>query len=541
MTRCGVLWLVHSLAVSACLAEQVTVRLVGGRGQHEGNVNVKRGTHWGLVCDDGWNARAGNVICRQLGFPGLQRVTKFNYFNASRNGMIFLDDVKCRGFEQNLGACRHAPWKRHNCELKEAAGVICKPNVTAPAPVSTPARSPLVFSTTASPAPPVEQLFEREDPQRTIRPAYAPRKSIHSLSTNNTRIKMAVISDEAVNPRESPSTAPRPINPEAPTNRDQARIKSIELLGGRNPSEGYVNVHLSNSAAGTICPTGWGLPEAMVVCRELGLKFADRGTSADFFRGGDETMVLQRVHCEGDELRLADCQSSTLTGPCMPERKVAGVICTDVLSDLLPNVTALVNSVYVQDRYLAYLTCALEENCLSSSAYSIKETHPRNWNYMSRRLLRFSSSIANIGTSDFRPRQHRNSWEWHSCHMHYHSMDVFTHYDVLDRYGNRVAEGHKASFCLEDVECQEGYKKKYSCRGQGNQGISVGCSDVYKHDIDCQWIDITDLSPGQYVFKLNVNPDRLVPELSFENNAAICDLTYSGSDVKMENCENRRG
>ena len=111
---------------------------------------------------------------------------------------------------------------------------------------------------------------------------------------------------------------------------------------------------------------------------------------------------------------------------------------------------SLVSYPYIHSWPMYLLHCALEENCLSSSAAGQGPNELRS-------LLRFDSLTMNWGTTDFLPNQNRDQWQFHRCHNHYHSFEAFIHYDLLHYVtGEKVAEGHKASFCLEDSTCRRG-------------------------------------------------------------------------------------
>ncbi|KAI1904324.1 hypothetical protein AGOR_G00004490 [Albula goreensis] len=202
------------------------------------------------------------------------------------------------------------------------------------------------------------------------------------------------------------------------------------------------------------------------------------------------------------------------------------------LPDLVPDPNYVQASTYVQRAHLYSLRCAAEEKCLGSSAYGSETT-----DYDVRVLLRFPQRVKNQGTADFMPNRPRHTWEWHSCHQHYHSMDEFSHYDLLEiATGRKVAEGHKASFCLEDTTCDFGHLKRYACTSH-TQGLSPGCYDTYNADIDCQWIDITDVQPGNYILKLQVNPKYTVLESDFTNNVVRCNVHYTGRFATTTNCK----
>ncbi|KAM4813700.1 scavenger receptor cysteine-rich domain-containing group B protein [Urocitellus parryii] len=83
---------------------------------------------------------------------------------------------------------------------------------------------------------------------------------------------------------------------------------SVRLVGGAGPCQGRVEI-LHGGLWGTVCDDDWGLPDAAVVCRQLGCGAALAATTNAFFGFGTGHILLDNVHCEGGEPRLAACLS----------------------------------------------------------------------------------------------------------------------------------------------------------------------------------------------------------------------------------------
>ncbi|KAM4049934.1 neurotrypsin isoform 1-T1 [Anomaloglossus baeobatrachus] len=103
-----------------------SIRLAGGRGSHEGRLEVFHNSQWGTICDDGWTELNTQVVCRQLGYK-YGKIILDNDFEEITS-VIWLDDVTCLGKEPTLTHCTKPDWGKHDCTHQEDIHIMCFPD-----------------------------------------------------------------------------------------------------------------------------------------------------------------------------------------------------------------------------------------------------------------------------------------------------------------------------------------------------------------------------------------------------------------------------
>lgn len=180
---------------------------------------------------------------------------------------------------------------------------------------------------------------------------------------------------------------------------------------------------------------------------------------------------------------------------------------------------ALDSSVAIDTQDFDVNSCEVIDACVSGTG--------------TRKLLHFDADIINAGNQDLilgNPANNPN-FTYDPCHQHYHLRNMMQ-YALLDATtGNVVAVNsapvvvRKQGFCLMDSEQYSATANPdptYDCT---NQGLSVGWEDVYDVSVDCQWLDVTGVPPGNYILQLTVNPDHAYPDTNFNDNVAQTPVT----------------
>ncbi len=191
---------------------------------------------------------------------------------------------------------------------------------------------------------------------------------------------------------------------------------------------------------------------------------------------------------------------------------------------------------HLEKRTFPENSCAVLEGCVEKGG--------------TRLLLRFTIATPNVGTANLEIGSPFDSdlFAFDPCHGHHHFLeysdyrlwtpggymnwiefraehedeipgDIIEHPDLREK----PVVGGKQGFCVIDVvpyAAAPELLQPPNFQFCSFQGLTVGWADVYDTTLPCQWIDVTDISPGEYVLEVEVNPERLFLESDYMDNAA---------------------
>jgi len=159
--------------------------------------------------------------------------------------------------------------------------------------------------------------------------------------------------------------------------------------------------------------------------------------------------------------------------------------------------------------------CALEKRCISELG--------------SRRLLHFGVRTTNAGNADLLLGAPHTTARFRTaaCDGKPYLEDYLRYTLVEISTARLVAEGHMQALC-ERQPIPASLISPFDCQFPG---LWQGFSEIYGPDVaDCQWLDITDVVPGEYVLSVNVNSAGYLSESDFSNNKTSLPITLPTAD-----------
>nr|XP_055046312.1 antigen WC1.1-like [Misgurnus anguillicaudatus] len=324
-------------------SNHLPLRLSGGKGLCSGRLEVYHNSVWGSVCDDLWDIRDAQVVCRQLACGAALSVDGNEAFGAGE-GVVWMNRVECRGTEIHLWDCPHVLINHTDCSHNKVRLICADSSVyTTPATTTTTSASPSVSPQTPLFNPPVVVIVLGVLLLLLLVPLLIliqhNREMRRALSKRRHRTQTEAVYEE-IDHRHTNTHTHFTQRVDVPDdNYDDViiirqniqDINAIRLLGGSRCS-GRVEMPHKNTWM-SVCDAVFDDQDAEVVCRELNCGVPVQLLGADTFGKGEEQVWTQEIQCTGEESHISFCLISLSPKDNCTHENAVGLTCSG-FSDL---------------------------------------------------------------------------------------------------------------------------------------------------------------------------------------------------------------
>ncbi|KAM9015766.1 antigen WC1.1-like [Ara ararauna] len=328
----------HERDVGVTCTDAMELRLVDGGGPCAGKVEVKLRGRWGAVADDTWGLVDAEVVCQQLGCGSAAKA----YIESSRFGQddspISLVLVNCRGHEKALWECEVRGWGPYSGIHDFDTAVVCQGFSRLVGGDGSCAgrlevRQGRAWVGVCEDAVDVNaaQVVCRElgcgavlaVPGTGLFGAGSEPQWDAGFECTGTELLLSAC-------RRRP---PRAQGCSGHTSIICSSYSGFRLANHSSRCAGRVEV-MAGGTWGSLCATGWDLPDAHVLCHHLGCGPASAVLPGGSFGSGNGTLRVDAFGCSGSEQQPSECPVAVLGEPICPPGHAAAVNCSGVAKPL---------------------------------------------------------------------------------------------------------------------------------------------------------------------------------------------------------------